>query len=112
MKIIYVIEIPIPDYYGENVYHQKLFFENSPSFQQVKEVLHKLHERDKKYPEYIGDWDNCLRTLEAFTEEKWRVINTSVACTSEHFECEYLANNLSKYDQDQVYISWKSEEVH
>jgi hypothetical protein len=67
------ISIPIPDlYYGKEIYHQNIYFDCgvSPTKEQVISYLVELDNRDKAYPEYLGNWQECICSVELVTEWK------------------------------------------
>lgn len=63
--MLYLITIPIPNYYGDGVFEQPYYFNSDkfPSWETIKVEIKKLHERDRAYPEYSGTHDNALYTL-------------------------------------------------
>lgn len=77
MRVMH-IEIPIPNYYGEEVFHQTLLFEEFPSREKIVEVLEKLHQRDQQYPEYTGNWAECIQSVEH--AEEWPDLWSKNSC--------------------------------
>lgn len=62
---LYKYEIPIPDYYGDGVHSQELYFKGEvcPTWDQVMQAVKLLHERDSRYEEYLGCWVNVEKVL-------------------------------------------------
>ena len=82
--MLYRFTIPIPNYYVDGVFHQHLYIEAdySPSRDEVLDLLRELDKRDSKFPEYTGEWANCIIPLETSIRE-WptlggRIIETNI----------------------------------
>ena len=81
----WIVEFPTTPYMPEDKpYYQKLYFKNLPSKEEVLEVLSFLHERDSKYPTYLGGWGEGLKLLE--NAKYWvSPVSTSVRFTYSKF---------------------------
>jgi hypothetical protein len=75
---IYMIEIPIPDYYGEKVFYQKIFFEGDrcPTKEEVYTQCVSNHMEDSQYPEYTGDWETVMGSISRVDE--WPIVGPSL----------------------------------
>ena len=67
---IYRLDIPLENYDGDDTYEQRVYFgvHHTPSKEQVLEQLKFLHERDSKYPEYIGTWERAIKLIESIKD--------------------------------------------
>ena len=71
-------EIPIDNYYGDNVFYKSIYFECdrvSPTLEKVKEAIQKEadieNEMEKTDPElgpYCHEYEQCIESLNAITE--------------------------------------------
>ena len=68
------ISIPIRNYYGDGVFYQDIYFEtdHSPTKEEVLEYLQSQHDQDSQYEEYLGDWQDCINSVNA--SEDWPVV--------------------------------------
>jgi len=118
MKYVYIVEIPILNYEGDGVFHKQLFFDHSPSFEEVLALCEKQDEKYLKLADltgYFGEMGDCVNSLKQFDFAvgenpaiRWEsVFPTSLVETCQHFPHKDLAQFAN-----QVYIAWRVVEVH
>lgn len=63
---IYQLKVPIPNYYGDGIYEQEMYYRNDvcPTANQWHAFAEENHERDRQFPEYTGDWLNVMKAIE------------------------------------------------
>ncbi len=64
---VFKISIPVPSYYGDEVYEQEIYFSAQKPFPTKEELIAKLvemDEKDSKFPEYTGTWNECVKSVE------------------------------------------------
>lgn len=108
------ISIPVLDYCGDGIAYQNIYFdcEKSPTKDQVLSYLKELHDRDKVYPEYLGDWQDCIQSVEAITEWK-EVGNTRLG--REGIFLLQTSSNINREELQKIgnnpHITWKVIQV-
>ena len=83
MDHVIIVSIPIPAYYDSELFYQDIIFADadiSPTLEQVKNVLERLHQESLTHPQYSGDYANCIKTLEQ--------VRYWPALTKHHIVCE------------------------
>ena len=65
------ISIPIHNYYSDGVFYQDIYFEtdHSPTKEEVLTYLQSQHNQDSQYEGYLGDWQDCIISVNA--SEDW-----------------------------------------
>lgn len=72
------VTIPIHNYYRNGVHYQDIYFDSnhSPTKDEVLSFLQDLSERDSQYPEYMGDWEDAIQSVDR--AEDWPRIGAGV----------------------------------
>ncbi len=74
MKSVVVIEIPVPNYYGDGIFYQQLLFNHSPTKEYVIEVLERLHKESLEYVQYDNGWVECIKTVKSVPDDNWEFV--------------------------------------
>lgn len=55
---------------------QSVFIESNhcPIKNEILNVLHSLHNKDKIFPDYIGNWEECINIFNQVDESIWKDI--------------------------------------
>lgn len=73
-KMLIKITIPISNYYNDGVFYQDIYFDSdhSPSKDEVLSYLQEMSERDSKWSEYLGTWEDAINSVN--NTEDWPII--------------------------------------
>jgi hypothetical protein len=82
--MIVKVTIPITNYEGTGIFEQPVYFDASPTKEQMLQELYNRHVADSKYPEYTGDWQNCIEITKAVSDQDWRFVNSRLLATNCH----------------------------
>lgn len=78
MSFLVCITIPISNYYGDDVFEKRFYFEcenKSPTKEQMINALTKLHKEFQQYPGYYGEEFEALEIVESIANDKWRYVS-------------------------------------
>lgn len=72
------VTIPIHNYCCDGVDYQDIYFnsDHSPTKDEVLNYLRQLSVRDSQYPEYTGDWEDAIQSVDR--AEDWPRIGAGV----------------------------------
>lgn len=84
---LYKIEIPVSDYYGEEVFFQEFFFEceKCPTKEQVVGFLKELEKEELSDPGYLGTSvaKECLESIAGITSiDEWPDLHSYLVLTN------------------------------
>ena len=103
---IFIVEIPTPNYEGNDIFFQRLHFDKSPTKEIVLNVLKIFHEQDKDNPIYNGDWKHCIESVEQVIDQDWVMVTPIGLCRSNTFVNVKLDKLIRK-----AALTWMVEEV-
>jgi hypothetical protein len=110
--MIIQITIPILNYDKDGIFYQEIYFETetSPAKGQVLQYLTELHQRDSRYSEYLGDWEDCIKSVNATKDWPWlgfKMQQTNSFVNRENYDYSFVNREDLKEFAEYLPITFK-----